>query len=83
MITIQKAKQERIQKSNVTITEDKVMKFSRKKFERNADKGALRLVPKEHRAALDGKEVVNGEIEYKVGNDKFCLYPVFLEWCEE
>ena len=59
------------------------MKFSRKKFERNADKGILRLVPKEHRAALDGKEVVNGEIEYMVGNDKFCLYPVFPEWCEE
>lgn len=29
------------------------------------------------------KEVVNGEIQYKVGKDKFCIYPVFSEWCEE
>lgn len=66
-----------------TATEDKVMKFSREKFERNADKTTLRLVPKEHRVALDGKEVVNGEIKYKLGNDKFCLFPVYPEWCEE
>lgn len=59
------------------------MKFSREKFERNADKTTLRLVPKEHRFALDGKEVVNNEIKYKVRNDWFCLYPVFSEWCEE
>lgn len=59
------------------------MKFNRKKFEQNADKATLRLVPQEHRAALDGKEVVNGEIEYKIGYDKFYLFPVFKEWCEE
>lgn len=39
------------------------MKFSREKFECNADKTTLRLVSKEHRVALDGKEVVNGEIK--------------------
>ena len=59
------------------------MKFSREKFECNADKATIRAVPKEHRVALDGKEVVNGEINYKVGNDKFYLFPVWPEWCEE
>ena len=59
------------------------MKFSREKFERNADKDTIRGVPKEHRGTLDGKEVVNDEINYKVGYDKFHLSPVPAEWCEE
>ncbi len=58
------------------------MKFNSKKFMINADSVCERAIPKSHREALDGKEVVNGEIEYSVSGEDWYLYPVLPEWCD-
>lgn len=57
------------------------MKFNAEKFTSNADRICRKAVPKSHRQILDGKEVVNGKIEYEVDEEEFYLYPVLPEWC--
>lgn len=58
------------------------MKFSVKKFAANADKVCRKAVTEPHRQALDGKEVVDGQIDYSVDGKEYYLYPVLPEWCD-
>lgn len=57
------------------------MKFSKEKFKK--DKRHNKLIPKEHVDIIDGMEVIDQQIEYKVGVIRHYLYPVLPEWCEE
>lgn len=58
------------------------MKFNASKFRKNADSACRKLIPEPHRLALDGKEVVNGKIDYSVDGEDYFLYPVLQEWCD-
>lgn len=58
------------------------MKFNASKFRKNADSVCRKLIPEPHRLALDGKEVVNGKIDYSVDGKDYYLYPVLKEWCD-
>lgn len=57
------------------------MRFDRKKFSTNADPVCRKSLPESHRLVLDGKEVVNGQIEYSVDGKEYYLFPVLPEWC--
>lgn len=57
------------------------MRLDKKKFSANADPTCRKLITEEHRDALDGKEVVNGQIEYTVNGENYYLFPVLPEWC--
>ena len=59
------------------------MKFDRKMFSINADHVCRRLLPESHREALDGKEVIDGQIEYIADGKEWYLFPVLSEWCIE
>lgn len=64
------------------------MVFSRKRFEENAEPYVKKLVPENHRTALDGLPVQFvgesfGTVDYEVQGEEFTLYPVYPEWCEE
>lgn len=58
------------------------MRFNSKKFGANADCVCLRLLPESHRKELDGKPVINGQIEYEADGESWYLYPVLPEWCD-
>ncbi len=58
------------------------MKFNKKKFAANADSVCRKLLPESHRQALDGKEVVDGQINYEADGEEWYLYPVLPEWCD-
>lgn len=58
------------------------MKFNAKKFSSNADSVSRKSLPETHRQALDGKTVVDGQIEYSVDGEDYYLYPVLPEWCD-
>lgn len=58
------------------------MKFSAKKFSKNADSICRKRLPESHRNVLDGKEVVDGKIEYEADGKEYYLYPVLPEWCD-
>lgn len=59
------------------------MKFDRKSFSDNADSICRKLLPESHRQVLDGREVVDGKIEYNADGKEWYLYPVLPEWCIE
>lgn len=56
------------------------MNFSAAEFRK--DKHFRGRLPKDHLAVLDGREVVEGVIEYEVDGEPWMLYPVLPEWCE-
>lgn len=58
------------------------MRFNAKKFAASADSTTRKALPMSHRLELDNKEVVDGQIEYSVDGEEWCLYPVLLEWCD-
>ncbi len=58
------------------------MRFNAKKFAINADSICRRTIPESHRKVLDGKEVVDGKIEYSADGQDWYLYPVLPEWCD-
>jgi len=58
------------------------MKFNAEKFRKNADSTCRKLIPELHRLALDGKEAINGQIDYSVDGKDYFLYPVLQEWCD-
>lgn len=64
------------------------MKFSKKKFEVNAESYVKKLIPESHRNAVDGLPVRFedsgfGAVDYVVDGEEHTLYPVYPEWCEE
>lgn len=59
------------------------MIFSTKKFEANADNVCRKALTAPHRQALEGKEVIDGQIEYSVDGEDYYLYPVQPEWCNK
>ncbi len=59
------------------------MRFNAHKFKLHADSVCRKAVPESHRKALDGKEVVDGKIEYSVDGQDWYLYPVQPEWCDD
>ena len=58
------------------------MKFNARKFLDNADSVCKKALPESHRQELDGKKVVDGQIEYTVDGQEYYLYPVLPEWCD-
>lgn len=48
----------------------------------NADAACRKALPESHRRELDGKEVINGQIEYNADGNEWYLYPVLPEWCD-
>lgn len=58
------------------------MKFNAKKFMSNADSIARKSVPELHRQVLDGREVIDGQIDYSLDGKDYYLYPVLPEWCD-
>lgn len=58
------------------------MKFNAKKFTANADSACRKRLPESHRQALDGKKVVDGQINYEADGKAWYLYPVLPEWCD-
>lgn len=58
------------------------MRFNAGKFMANADGVCRKALPESHRQALDGKEVINGQIEYTADGYEWYLYPVLPEWCD-
>lgn len=62
------------------------MKFSKDNFNKNATRAIKKMVSN-HLDILNGMEVIFneefGEIEYTVGGEEFCLYPIYRNWCEE
>ena len=58
------------------------MRFNAKKFASNADSVSRKSLPETHRQELDGKTVVDGQIEYSVDGEDYYLYPVLPEWCD-
>jgi hypothetical protein len=58
------------------------MRFREKRFSANADSVCRRCMPESHRKALEGREVVNGQIEYEADGECWYLYPVLSEWCD-
>ena len=48
------------------------MRFREKRFSANADSVCRRCMPESHRKALEGREVVNGQIEYEADGE--CWY---------
>lgn len=60
-----------------------MMKFSVEKFRKNAEHAIRKRVPQPHLDILDGMEVTRDTLEYQVDGEKFYLFPVYPEWCEE
>lgn len=58
------------------------MKFNADRFLKYADNISKKLVTEPHRKALDGKEVIDGEIRYSIDGEEYYLYPVLPEWCD-
>lgn len=58
------------------------MRFNEKKFSANADSVCRRCLPESHRQALNGREVIDGEIEYEADGEEWYLHPVLPEWCD-
>ncbi len=59
------------------------MRFNAKKFLANADSVCRKTIPESHREALNGKEVLNEQIEYRADGEDWFLYPVLPEWCDD
>lgn len=61
------------------------MRFSMKKFRKNAENAIKKRVPQPHLDILDGMEVTvtRDTLEYQVDGEKFYLFPVCPEWCDE
>ncbi|WP_230397995.1 hypothetical protein [Novisyntrophococcus fermenticellae] len=59
------------------------MRFSVEKFRKNAEHAIRKRVPQPHLDILDGMEVTRDTLEYQVDGEKFYLFPVYPEWCEE
>ncbi len=54
------------------------MKFSAAKFKK--DRRYRRLLDNKHLEALDGREVIDEQIDYEVDSKEFYIYPVVPEW---
>ncbi len=62
------------------------MVFSKEAFLRSLSGKSVRHLLADHLDVLDGLPVSPGQfgtIEYSLGGEGFCLYPVMPEWCAE
>lgn len=59
------------------------MRFNAGKFMAVADGACRKALPASHRQALDGKEVIDGKIEYSADGCGWYLFPVLPEWCDD